>query len=300
MKNILIFIILLFFIIRLRKQTENFSNFENNFTICIKTIYRSNLLKENIKSIRKIYPNVKIIIADDSDDEYKIKNKNTMQEASKNDKNITYIPLPYDAGLSKGRNECVKRVKTEFTIITDDSRFLVSENEIIQNIIKYMKTKNIEIITGFIKGRPKEHSSYISNFDYCMDKNKNRISKKEIKKIIKEKGTIFIKKKKINNISKFRELEFQDINMGVNCFIAKTNTLKNNKWDEKRGTNETKTNTEHEDFFLRLWLNNVKINYCKNFYFQQADIKFRKYENNGSKLRSRKFDKNNNYKLIIQ
>ena len=75
MKKILIFIILLFFTIVLKNQTEHFNNFENNFTICIKTIYRSNLLKENIKSIRKIYPNVQIIIADDSDDEYKIKNK---------------------------------------------------------------------------------------------------------------------------------------------------------------------------------------------------------------------------------
>ena len=139
MKNILIFIILLFFTILLRKQTENFSNFENNFTICIKTLYRSNLLKKNIKSIRKIYPNVRIIIADDSDDKYKIKNKNAIQQASKNDKNITYIPLPYNAGLSKGRNECVKRVKTEFTIITDDSRFLITKNDVIQNIINFMK-----------------------------------------------------------------------------------------------------------------------------------------------------------------
>ena len=194
MKNILIFIILLFFIIRLRKQTENFSNFENNFTICIKTIYRSKLLKENIKSIREIYPYVKIIIADDSDDEYKIKNKMAIQEASENDKNITYIPLPYDAGLSKGRNECVKRVKTEFTIITDDSRFLVSENEVIQNIINFMRKNNVKLVTGSIKDR--NDSNYINNFDYCMNENRKRISNDEIKKIMEENGTIILKKKK--------------------------------------------------------------------------------------------------------
>jgi|MDTC01.2.fsa_nt_gb hypothetical protein len=299
MKKILIFIILLFFTIVLKNQTEHFNNFENNFTICIKTIYRSNLLKENIKSIRKIYPNVQIIIADDSDDEYKIKNKMAIQEASKNDKNITYIPLPYDTGLSKGRNECVKRVKTDFTILTDDSRFIESENDVIQNIIKYMGKNNVKLVTGSIKDR--NDSNYICNFDYCMNENRKRISNDEIKKIMKGNGTIILKKKKINNISKFGKLEFQGINMGVNCFIAKTNTLKNNKWDENKGPHgDRKGNTEHEDFFFRLWLKNINIKYCKHFYFKQANEILRKYDKNGKNLRKRKFDKSNIYKLLIQ
>ena len=306
MKHTFIFIILLFlifllfFIIRLRKVTEKFNDFENNFTICIKTLYRSDLLKENIISIRKIYPTVKIIIADDSDDEYKIKNKMAIQQASKNDKNITYIPLPYDAGLSKGRNECVKKVKTEFTIITDDSRFLISKNDVIQNIITYMKKNNVKLVTGIIKDR--SDSNYISNFDYCMNENRKRISNDEIKKIMEENGTIILKKKQVNNISKFGNLEFQDINMGVNCFIAETQTLKNNKWDENKGPYGVGDygNAEHEDFFFRLWLKNTNIKYCKHFYFKQPNDILRKYDKNGLELRERKLDKSNIFKLVIE
>lgn len=303
MKNILIFIIfiiLIFFLIQLKKNIEKFNNFNNNFTICMKTIYRCNLLKENIKNIRKKFPYVRIIIADDSDDEYKLKNKKAIEEASYNDKNITYIPLPFNSGLSKGRNECVKRVKTEFTIITDDSRFLITKNSVIQNIITFMKKTKVKLVTGFIKGRASKHSSYISSFDYCMDENRKKISKKEIKKIMKEKGNIIIKKKNMDGIRKFRNLEFQDINLGVNCFIANTSILKKNKWDKKRGTNETLTNTEHEDFFLRLWLNDVKLCFCKQFYFKQANKILRKYDKNGILLRRRKIDKSKIYKLVIE
>ena len=39
---------------------------ENELTICIKTIYRSKLLKKHLEKIDKHLPNVKIIVADDS------------------------------------------------------------------------------------------------------------------------------------------------------------------------------------------------------------------------------------------
>ena len=296
---ILLFLLfLLFCIILKKKQKELYANFENNFTICIKTIYRSNLLEENIRKIRAIYPSVNIIIADDSDDIYKKKNQRAINNASKNDKYITYIPLPYNSGLSKGRNECIKRVKTDYTIITDDSRFINTKNNILQEIIKYMKKEDISLVTGNIENS--SDSSYLKVFDYCLDKNNNNIFKPKIKEIMKNRGVIRVKKKNNINTKQFNNLKFKHVNVGVNCFIAKTSIFKNNKWDETRGTHNCGAGyTEHEDFFFRLWLNGITVNFCKQFNFLQANNKLRAYDKNGNQLRNRKIDKSKIYQLLI-
>ena len=90
--------------------------------------------------------------------------------------------------------------------------------------------------------------------------------------------------------------------MGVNCFIAETQTLKNNKWDENKGPYGVGDygNAEHEDFFFRLWLKNTNIKYCKHFYFKQPNDILRKYDKNGLELRERKLDKSNIFKLVIE
>ena len=147
----------------------------------------------------------------------------------------------------------------------------------------------VELHAG-AKDLAKDIKSIISEFKKVLPKGK------EADELAKELGNV-----EINNISKFGKLEFQGINMGVNCFIAKTNTLKNNKWDENKGPHgDRKGNTEHEDFFFRLWLKNINIKYCKHFYFKQANEILRKYDKNGKNLRKRKFDKSNIYKLLIQ
>ena len=77
------FLIILIFLIS--KKKENFSNIDQNFidknfTICMKTIYRRKLLKEHLKFIRSKYPNIRIIIADDSDEGYIKETKEYIKE----------------------------------------------------------------------------------------------------------------------------------------------------------------------------------------------------------------------------
>ena len=119
---ILIIVILAYFL--LNKEKFSNKNIEQNVSICLKTLYRKDLLLANITEIRKIMPNIKIIVADDSDDKYKLKNKNVINKF----KNIEYLELPYDSGLSYGRNKAVERVNTKYTIITDDSRCITDVN----------------------------------------------------------------------------------------------------------------------------------------------------------------------------
>ena len=260
---LIIFIILLLYLIYNKK--ENFSNVDQDFinknlTICMKTIYRRNLLKEHLKFIRSKYPNIKIIIADDSDKEYMKKTKEFISHYL--DKNTEYIDLPYDSGLSKGRNECVKRVKTPYIVLTDDSRAINTNFLIIKKIISFLDNNDYGLVTGITPGRGR-FSSFIK--EYHLNKDKTIIEKN------------------IDNSKniKYNGLEFINIGRGNNTFIAKTDVLKNNDWNEKLKMGE------HRTFFRKLFKNNIKILYCDKLSFKQFSNKLRKYDKNGLDLRRR-------------
>ena len=46
----------------------------------------------------------------------------------------------------------------------------------------------------------------------------------------------------------------------------------------------------HEEFFLNLWINNIKCLYCPEFIFKEYDKSIRYYDKNGNKLRNRAED----------
>src|SRR5262249_48067864 len=76
-------------------------------TIIIKTFQPPACLDRAIRSIRKYYPKVHIIVADDG-----------FEPALRND--VEYIRLPTDVGVSAGRNALLERVKTPYFLLTDD------------------------------------------------------------------------------------------------------------------------------------------------------------------------------------
>lgn len=272
---ILILVILAYFL--LNKEKFSNKNIEQNISICLKTLYRKDLLLANITEIRKIMPNIKIIVADDSDDKYKLKNKNVINKF----KNIEYLELPYDSGLSYGRNKAVERVNTKYTIITDDSRCITDVNQL-NNLIDFMdNNKEYDLISGNVL----ERGGFAGKFTYLFDINNKKETINNIKN--NKKIKIKIKHKSINNLKIIdNNLKLYKTHIGVNCFIARTSILKQYKWD-----NNLKLR-EHKDFFLKLFLNNINILYCDKFIFRQFNSNLRKYDMGGLKLRRRNFTNN--------
>lgn len=90
----------------------------NDVTIIIKTIERPQCLNKLIKSIRQFYPEIKIIVGDDS------RNPVNRHDVYK------CISFPYDIGASKGRNELIKKVDTKFVITIDDDMVFTEETDI--------------------------------------------------------------------------------------------------------------------------------------------------------------------------
>lgn len=270
---------------------ENKNNIENNITICIKTFHRYKLLDQHIKDIRRLLPNIKIIVGDDSEDDYKKKNKKIID----NYDNILYLPFEYDIGLSKGRNEIVKHVKTKYVLLEDDSRVVDSLIGLKKALNFLENNNNYDIITGHC---PQRSNSYTIKFKKILINNNLVENKNKIKKSIINKKHITVlydnikldklKIKKINNI------DISDTHGGLNIFLARTDILKKYKWN-----NNLKLG-EHKDFFFKLYLNNIKIAYYNKFIFKQYNSSLRSYDNNKFKMRKRAENilKNHNIQFI--
>ncbi len=76
-------------------------------TVIIKTFQRPESLDRAIRSIRRYYPKLHIIVADDG-----------FKPALRTD--VEYVRLPTDVGISTGRNALLDRVTTPYYLLIDD------------------------------------------------------------------------------------------------------------------------------------------------------------------------------------
>lgn len=93
---------------------------EDNVTIIIKTFERPDCLTRLAKSIRKYYKRIPILVIDDS--EYPM---------SPLPAEITaYYHLPFDSGLSYGRNFALEKVQTKYFFLCDDDMVFTEDTDI--------------------------------------------------------------------------------------------------------------------------------------------------------------------------
>jgi glycosyltransferase involved in cell wall biosynthesis len=87
--------------------THHQTRVEHRLTAIVKTFERPRILRRLLKSILRKYPSLPIIIADDSRD-------------PENIPGVQSIVMPYDSGVSAGRHEALRHVKTEYVLVLDD------------------------------------------------------------------------------------------------------------------------------------------------------------------------------------
>lgn len=81
----------------------------DDITAIISTFERNEAIENLIKSIREYYPDLKILIADDSENPKEITGEN-----------IQYYSVPFDMGLSYKRNLLVRLAETPYILLLDD------------------------------------------------------------------------------------------------------------------------------------------------------------------------------------
>jgi len=181
-------------------------------TCVIKTFLRPKSIKNCIKSIYKYYPKISVHVADDSheDNEYV---KKTVKK---------YIRLPFDSGLSKGRNALIDSVKTKYVLLMDDDT-LFTQHTKLELMYFVLENTTFDIVAGLYN-------------DKRSDKNCCRYGMFSM-----QKDVLHIK------YNKYRKMHegYPMYDICPNFFMGRTESIARVKWDNKLKI------CEHIDFYVR-------------------------------------------------
>ena len=188
-------------------------------TFIIKTFERPKKLFALLNSIEKFYPEVPVIIIDDSKKPIK---KEWLPH-------IQYVYTEYDIGLSEGRNRAVKLVKTKYFVLLDDDLEFTEQTQI-EIFVTLLKKYNFDLIGG----------------KYCDFGYNDPIS-----------AGFFQVYRKVLYISVYKYPsdvpDLVPVDVTQNFFLAKTDVIRKNLWDSELKIGE------HESFFFNLKKYNVKV-----------------------------------------
>ncbi|XP_073432901.1 beta-1,4 N-acetylgalactosaminyltransferase 1 isoform X2 [Dendrobates tinctorius] len=115
------------------------SNISAMVTIATKTFLRYDKLQDLIDSIRKFYPTVTIIIADDSEKPQKVEGPFIEQ----------YI-MPFGKGWFAGRNLAVSQVSTKYVLWVDDD-FIFCPQTKIEKLVDVLERTSLDLVGGAVR-----------------------------------------------------------------------------------------------------------------------------------------------------
>ena len=145
-------------------------------TILIKTFRRPQALAKLLESIKEFSPDIPVIVLDDSNEDSE---------------------FGFDIGLSRGRNELVKKCTTPYCVMLEDDCVL-NKNTDIKKIIQELIDRNLDILQFKVNG-----------LHYCG--------------LFETSGT------EVSYVNGNRNGLYD---FCANIFVAKTDTLRKFKWDE--------------------------------------------------------------------
>ncbi|EDL16003.1 beta-1,4 N-acetylgalactosaminyltransferase 2 [Mus musculus] len=112
----------------------------NLVTIATKTFLRPHKLKILLQSIRKYYPDITVIVADDSKEPLEI-----------NDDYVEYYTMPFGKGWFAGRNLAISQVTTKYVLWVDDD-FLFSDKTKIEVLVDVLEKTELDVVGGSVQG----------------------------------------------------------------------------------------------------------------------------------------------------
>ncbi|XP_077984563.1 beta-1,4 N-acetylgalactosaminyltransferase 2-like [Glandiceps talaboti] len=135
-------------------DTGSGDDIANKVTIVTKTFERPDSVLNLIKSIRKYYPSVTIVIADDSE-----------QPVAIHGDNIKHYTMPFAEGWFAGRNLAVSQVRTKYFLWVDDDFEFTALTNLSKCLEKLENNEeNIDIVGGVLS-IGKERDVEMSTFD---------------------------------------------------------------------------------------------------------------------------------------
>ncbi|XP_052514578.1 beta-1,4 N-acetylgalactosaminyltransferase 2 [Budorcas taxicolor] len=112
----------------------------NLVSIATKTFLRPHKLKTMLRSIREYYPDLTVIVADDSKEPLEI-----------NDSHVEYYTMPYGKGWFAGRNLAISQVTTKYVLWVDDD-FLFNDKTKIEVLVDVLEKTELDVVGGSVLG----------------------------------------------------------------------------------------------------------------------------------------------------
>ncbi|XP_076012925.1 beta-1,4 N-acetylgalactosaminyltransferase 1 [Genypterus blacodes] len=108
-------------------------------TIATKTFLRYDKLQDLIDSVRKFYPTVTIVIADDSE------NPKTISGPY-----IEHYIMPFGKGWFAGRNLAISQVTTKYVLWVDDD-FIFTSNTKLEKLVDVLERTTLDLVGGAVR-----------------------------------------------------------------------------------------------------------------------------------------------------
>ena len=181
---------------------------DGELTAIVKTFERPKTLRRLIDSIRRCYPNLRVIIADDS-------------RTPSFFEGIRTIVLPYDSGVSLGRQRALEAVETPYVLLLDDDFIFYRETKLEAALRRMEKNRQIDIMGGEVVNLPSFKAVEYKNAGLYPTESRSLIAP----------GTL------IDGMPVYDKVP--------NFYIARTERLKLVGWDSRI------KRLDHADFFTR-------------------------------------------------
>lgn len=118
---------------------------KDKVTLIIKTFERPKCINRLIYSVKMKYPNLRMIVADDS-------------RESRSLAGVEHLRMPYDRGVSAGRNLALSKVDTPFVVTLDDD-FVFNDKTNLKNWLDILEETNLDLVGGNVDGHPAYNAS---------------------------------------------------------------------------------------------------------------------------------------------
>jgi GT2 family glycosyltransferase len=195
-------------------------------TAVIKTFLRPKSLDRLIRSIRRYYPQLRIVVADDSPD-----------PCPRDD--VEYLQLPPDTGVGAGRNALLQHLATPYFLTLDDDYEFTSETRI-ERLLEIVTQAKATIAGGYC-ARCKQRLfriKYRSQPYFGIIENKNG-------HLILSRGY------------RSRQDGYFLCDIVPQFFVADTAAVRAiGGWDPRLKTND------HQEFFVRVQQHGLRVAYC--------------------------------------
>lgn len=225
-------------------------------TFVIKTFMRPHLAVRAVESIRNTYPDSRVVVVDDSDAPASL-------ESQLEELRAILLRLPYDSGLSAGRNRGISLVETTYVCVMDDD-MLVSEETHIPEMVGLLKDADV------VCGTMRDHG---------------QMTRWEGHYVFTEDGGLILKQ--LREDPQGPGVRSVQVDFGLNGMVSRTEFLRNHPWDEVLKLHE------HTSFYIGLHHEGAKVLFSPDCVFEhrrEGDLAYNKMRRR-REFRLRFFDK---------